>query len=209
MGKAEAKLWTIEELRARAAFALTVGYEGAPNGRVRGVPDERTIRYYGTLGLLARPERFEGRTALYGRRHLLQLVAIKRLQAKGLSLEAVQRELVAASTSKLEKLAELPEAILEEPGEPVVQQRQRRAVARAEQPPGRVTFWKEAPVPVPSAVSGLDSLQRLGLEEGVSLHLSGVYRIEESEVEAVRRAAEPLLKVLRELSQREQPKAGD
>ena len=46
------------------------------------VPDARTIRYYATLGLIDRPEAFRGRTALYGARHLSQLVAIKRLQAK-------------------------------------------------------------------------------------------------------------------------------
>ena len=34
-----------------------------------------------------------GRTALYGLRHLLQLVAIKRLQAKGYTLEQVQQAL--------------------------------------------------------------------------------------------------------------------
>lgn len=200
MGRAEAELWTIEDLRARAACALsrTAGYAGAPNGRVREVPDERTIRYYGTLGLLARPERFEGRTAFYGRRHLLQLVAIKRLQAKGMSLEAVQRELVAASESKLEKLAELPEGLLEETGETAVKPR-RSPVAR-EAHRGRGSFWKEAPGPASGAAAGLDSLQRLALEEGVSLVLSGACKIEESDVEAVRRAAEPLLKVLHQLS---------
>src|SRR3954468_22885713 len=87
-------LWTIDELGAQVALALSVDYDGPPNGRVRDVPDRRTIRYYTTLGLLDRPAEMRGRTALYGRRHLMQLVAIKRLQARGLSLSEVQQRLV-------------------------------------------------------------------------------------------------------------------
>jgi hypothetical protein len=79
-------LWTLDELGARVALALAVGYDGQANGRVREVPDGRTIRYYTTLGLIDRPAAMRGRTALYGVRHLLQLTAIKRLQARGLSL---------------------------------------------------------------------------------------------------------------------------
>ena len=74
-------LWTIDELGSRVALALSVDYDGQASGRVRDVPDRRTIRYYTTLGLIDRPA-LRGRTALYGRRHLLQLVAIKRLQAQ-------------------------------------------------------------------------------------------------------------------------------
>ena len=56
--------WTIDELSARVALALADRYEGAPNGRVRQVPDLRTIRYYTTLGLIDRPAEMRGRTAL-------------------------------------------------------------------------------------------------------------------------------------------------
>src|SRR5215813_392116 len=107
--------WTIDELGAEVAAALAVGYEGAPNGRVREIPDRRTIRYYTTLGLLDRPAEMRGRTALYGRRHLLQLVAIKRLQARGLSLAELQKQLLGLPNAALEKLARLP-ANLDQPG---------------------------------------------------------------------------------------------
>ncbi|MBA3462564.1 MAG: MerR family transcriptional regulator [Deltaproteobacteria bacterium] len=60
------------------------------NGQVRAVPDERTVRYYGTIGLLDRPLAMRGRTALYGPRHLAQVVAIKRLQSAGKSLAEIQ-----------------------------------------------------------------------------------------------------------------------
>jgi DNA-binding transcriptional MerR regulator len=82
--------WTLSELVAEAATRL----EALPppkNGQVRAVPDERTIRYYAALGLLDRPAAMRGRTALYERRHLAQVVAIKRMQSAGHSLADIQR----------------------------------------------------------------------------------------------------------------------
>ena len=107
MNASSAPLWTIHELTAQVARELAVDYEGASSGRVRDIPDLRTIRYYTTLGLLDRPAEMRGRTALYGRRHLLQLVAIKKLQASGLSLSQVQERMAAATDLLLERLAGL------------------------------------------------------------------------------------------------------
>src|SRR5215467_8773892 len=101
-------LWTLDDLGARVALALAVDYSGQANGRVRDVPDRRTIRYYTTLGLVDRPAAMRGRTALYGMRHLLQLVAIKRLQADGRSLAEVQQELAGAPDAALRRLANIP-----------------------------------------------------------------------------------------------------
>ena len=86
MKASRTELWTIQQLCTEVERVLAVDYAGSRNGRVRDIPDLRTIRYYTTVGLLDRPAEMRGRTALYGRRHLLQLVAIKQLQARGLSL---------------------------------------------------------------------------------------------------------------------------
>ena len=80
--------WTLSELAEEVAAVLR-GYEAAANGQVRAVPDERSIRYYTTLGLLDRPGAMRGRTALYGKRHLAQVVAIKRMQTAGRSLAEI------------------------------------------------------------------------------------------------------------------------
>src|SRR5207244_1724793 len=82
-----------------------VDYPGQPSGRVREVPDRRTVRYYTTLGLIDRPAEVRGRTALYSTRHLLQLVAIKRLQARGLPLAEIQSRLVGQTDAALRELA--------------------------------------------------------------------------------------------------------
>lgn len=81
--------WTLPELVVEVA-ARIAALPAPRNGQVRAVPDERTVRYYVTLGLLDRPSAMRGRTALYGRRHAAQVVAIKRLQAAGRSLSEIQ-----------------------------------------------------------------------------------------------------------------------
>jgi DNA-binding transcriptional MerR regulator len=100
--------WTLDELAGRVDAALAVDYRGQPSGRVRAVPDRRAIRWYTTIGLIDRPVAHRGRTALYGPRHLLQLVAVKRLQAKGLPLVAIQQELAGATDTQLARVARLP-----------------------------------------------------------------------------------------------------
>src|SRR4029077_19629897 len=101
-------LWTLDDLCARVALALADDYAGSASGRVGDVPDARTIRYYTTLGLIDRPAAMRGRTALYSERHLAQLVAIKRLQAQGLSLAEVQGRLVGLADAALGELAQVP-----------------------------------------------------------------------------------------------------
>lgn len=98
---------TLDELASEAQQLLQRhGLLGAqPDARVSAAPDARTVRYYTTLGLLDRPG-YEGREARYGRRHLVQLVAIKALQAQGLSLSEVQQRLYGRSEQDLLSLAE-------------------------------------------------------------------------------------------------------
>jgi len=105
----DTELWTLAELADRVAGALSSGYDGQQNRRVTEVPDVRAIRYYTTLGLLDRPAEMRGRTALYGPRHLWQLVAIKRLQADGRSLAEIQQALTGAPDAALRRLAAIPD----------------------------------------------------------------------------------------------------
>src|SRR5207237_7854518 len=77
----------------------------AADARVSAAPDARTVRYYTTLGLLDRP-RIEGRQARYGERHLLQLLAIKALQAFDLPLAEIQQRLYGRSDAELKALVE-------------------------------------------------------------------------------------------------------
>ncbi len=182
-------IWAIDELGAQVALALSVDYEGAPNNRVREVPDRRTIRYYTTLGLLDRPAEMRGRTALYGRRHLLQLVAIKRLQARGLSLAAIQEQLVGLSDAALRRLARLPS----DPDS--------AAPAPPPPTPQREPFWTATPAPLPGADGAAPApfaalLQGIRLDEGVTLLLAAGRPVDDEDLQAIRAVAAPLLKLL-------------
>src|SRR5271157_1271596 len=138
------ELWTIHQLCTEVERVLAVDYAGSRNGRVRDIPDLRTIRYYTTAGLLERPAVMRGRTALYGRRHLLQLVAIKQLQARGLSLSQVQERLAGATDALLRRLAsEQAHADSETDADSAASPGTGQNVAA-------VPFWKSRPVPVPT-----------------------------------------------------------
>jgi DNA-binding transcriptional MerR regulator len=121
--------WTITELTEAAAAALS----GEPiqlNGRTRDLPNARMIRWYTTIGLVDPPLARRGRTALYGRRHLLQLVAVKRRQAAGRTIAQIQVELTGATDRTLEQVAGLPDDTPATPSD--------------SQPP-RARFWAAAP----------------------------------------------------------------
>jgi DNA-binding transcriptional MerR regulator len=178
-----AELWTLEQLSGRVAEALAVDYDGQTNGRVREVPNGRTIRWYTTIGLVDRPAAMRGRTALYGRRHLLQLVAVKRLQATGLPLAQVQRELLGSTDAALERIARLPE------------ERVRRARFWAATPAGGT------PNNVDSVGSTATTVHGVRLGEGVTVLLDRMPTAEE--LAAIEAAAAPLLDVLSRLGRKE------
>ena len=113
---AEQASWTLDELVRRVADTLAdPAYPGAPNGRVRDLPDRRAVRWYTTTGLVDRPA-MQGRAALYNARHLLQIVAVKRRQAEGRSLAEIQAELAGATDETLRRVAAVPDPLIT--GEP-------------------------------------------------------------------------------------------
>jgi hypothetical protein len=131
-------LWTLPELVAEVATRIAA-LPAPKNGQVRAVPDERTVRYYGTLGLLDRPSAMRGRTALYGKRHVAQVVAIKRLQTMGRSLSEIQQVWSTLDDATLTRMSgvELPAAV---------------------KPQVRAEFWKREPrrtEPVAGAGAGV------------------------------------------------------
>lgn len=78
----------------------------------------RTVRLYATEGLIDRPGK-DGRHAVYVQRHLLQLLLIRSLARRGLSLTAIA-PLVACSDGELIKQLRQ----LEEPDSPSTQQQE-------------------------------------------------------------------------------------
>src|SRR5215813_5628022 len=118
-------MWTLPELVAEVA-ARIAALPAPKNGQVRAVPDERTVRYYVTLGLLDRPSAMRGRTALYGPKHVAQVVAIKRLQTMGRSLSEIQQLWPTLDDATLARMSGV-------------------ALPVTARPPARTDFWKREP----------------------------------------------------------------
>jgi len=93
----------LDALAAAAHRLLRQARLRVDDGRVAGAPDARGIRYYQTLGVIDRPLRYDGRRAIYGYRHLLQLLAIRQLQREGYPLAVIQATLPARTTDVLEQ----------------------------------------------------------------------------------------------------------
>src|SRR5689334_3911083 len=176
-------MWTIDELVERVGAALAAEYPGAPNGRVRDVPDKRAARWYATTGLVDRPSAMRGRTALYERRHLLQLVAVKRLQSEGRTLADIQAELAGATDQTLAAIARVPDGLLEA-GDPPPQE----AV--------RPRFWAEpaaAPAAAPPPAKAVP-LNGVALGGGAVLLVPGAPTA--ADTADIAAAARPLLDLL-------------
>ena len=76
-------------------------------GKLLGeVISSRTVRLYATQGLIDRPGK-EGRSAVYTHRHLLQLVLVRALARRGLSLSAIAPLCVLADADLEQQLEQL------------------------------------------------------------------------------------------------------
>lgn len=212
--------WTILELAELAAETLAAAGSDAPfsrvgpdgvraqaNGRVRDVPNERLIRWYTTIGLVDPPLSRRGRVAQYGRRHLLQVVAVKRRQAEGRSLSEIQAELAGATDEALAAVAGVPETGSAPEAAPAAPA---RFWARQPRQPGqpRPVAAERAGLPAPAAAHGDDSdrgtaLTGAGLVHGVRLAPGVMLLLEGADrepgpddVTEIVNAARPLLREL-------------
>jgi DNA-binding transcriptional MerR regulator len=159
----EQDVWTLDELIADVAQALADGYPGAPSGRVRDLPDARTVRWYITRGLVDPPLGMRGRQALYGRRHLLQLVALKRRQSDGAPLAVIQAELAGLPDAALAQVAALPAPASAPAAIPVPMPAPEPLPDAAGAPTQRARFWAAAPsraaAPPPPSVDNPPSVE--------------------------------------------------
>ena len=96
----------MEELLEEVARRLDAAGLEHENPKVAAIPDARTMRFYASTGLLDQPVGIRDRRALYGERHVQQVVAVKRLQAAGLSLRQIRPLLAGMPTTKLRTIAE-------------------------------------------------------------------------------------------------------
>ena len=94
----------VRELARAAEHFLRSSRTSQEKGTVKDFPNERTIRYYITEGLLDQAIEKRGVTSIFGYEHLLTLLAIKKLQSEGLPISVIRSVLAGRSVEDLEKL---------------------------------------------------------------------------------------------------------
>lgn len=194
-----ARSFTLEEMVDRLRTLLVEAALEPANGQVRAIPDGRTVRYYTTLGLVDRPV-IEGRKAFYGDRHLLQALAVKRLQGDGVGLAAIQRRLAGMTDEQLRTITGQPAMVDVQTRTPAT------GAARIPSPdapeptrtsPRRSTpFWAQTPAtsgPPPIDIPDPEMLTAVAVGEGLTLLVPAIRSLGVDDVAALRRAAAPLL----------------
>jgi DNA-binding transcriptional MerR regulator len=103
-GVRQRKYIGVVELASEAAKILAESGLAQERGTVSEVPDERMIRYYLAESLISPAEDKQGTASVFGYRHLLQLLVVKKLQAEHLPIRKI-RELVEGREARdLERL---------------------------------------------------------------------------------------------------------
>jgi len=98
-GREDLSMDDLVHLAAEVVPRVVAGQRGH---KVTEVPDARTIRYYITEGLVGRPGGSGGSAAVYGYRHLLQIVAIKALQSEFVPIREIKKAIGSLSVEKLQ-----------------------------------------------------------------------------------------------------------
>jgi DNA-binding transcriptional MerR regulator len=196
--------WTLRELAAEVAAELARNYQPADNGQIRPVPDERAIRYYTTLGLVDGPSKLRGRTALYGARHLAQVVAIKRLQSAGKSLEDIQSLLPTLDDATLSRVSGI---VVSRPARSRAQRpdfwKTEPALGQANARTSRVSdelSCAAAPPQAPSREPQATTTCNVTLAPGITLSFPASRALTRVELLAVATAAAPLLACIANLT---------
>jgi DNA-binding transcriptional MerR regulator len=171
-------------------------------GTVTELPDERTVRYYLAEGLIPPAEEKQGTASVFGFRHLLQLLVVKKLQAEGLPIRAI-RELVTGKTERqLERLLGVEQgqasgaaARGEALGYLESLLRKSPSAPLPSAPPPQVLAPQSASLASPSAAPR-ETWARVELEPGLELHVSDSYRAPQGEG-ALRRLSQAFVNLLR------------
>jgi DNA-binding transcriptional MerR regulator len=173
----------VADLASQAARILAEGGPVQERATVSEVPDERTIRYYLTEGLLSPAEDRQGTASVFGYKHLLQLLVVKKLQSEHLPIRKIRELVEGRSERQLERLLggederaknealRYLEALLTKAAPP-------KPAARIgpPKPPGALDSKARALAPSFRSPADASAWERIEIEPGLELHIRGDYR---------------------------------
>jgi DNA-binding transcriptional MerR regulator len=206
----------VAELADHVGRILTESGPTQERGTVSEVPDERTIRYYLSEGLISPAEEKQGTASVFGYLHLLQLLAVKKLQAEHLPIRKIREVVDGRSERELERLVGIEggaesknealsylEKLLVNPPRTPPQPPLSMSKATATQAPqygyadalpGRTTG------PLPSKDYN-GTWERLEIEPGLELHIRGDYRPPQ-EAKGLRRLTQAVIQAVESYARR-------
>ena len=194
----------VAELAEQVAKILAEAGPSQERGTVSEVPDERTIRYYLSEGLLSPAEEKQGTASVFGYQHLLQLLVIKKLQAEHLPIRKIRELVQGRSEKELERLLGLEggtaaknaalsylETLLTKPSAPQsAAPSYTRAAATPPAPPANYASAAQSKMSAPARSEG-GTWERVEIEPGLELHIRGDYQPPQ-EVKGLRRLTQLL-----------------
>ena len=150
-------------------------------GTVSLVPDERTIRYYLAEGLIQPADEKQGTASVFSYKHLLQLVAVKKLQAEHLPIRKIRELVTGKDEEQLESLLGVTASVRKRTDD----KEAKRYLESLLAPSMSVASIKSAPPETaalssaaaqPSRSDSPASWQRVEIEPGLELHIRSDYR---------------------------------
>jgi DNA-binding transcriptional MerR regulator len=152
-------------------------------GTVTSVPDERTIRYYLAEGLIQSSEERQGTASVFGYLNVLQLVAVKKLQAEHLPIRKIRELVDGKNEQELETLLGVGAQSGKRPNDSEAKRYLESLLAPSmSRLPGSNTRPRSASMSaadqsaVPaSAPEQTGAWQRLEIEPGLELHIRSDY----------------------------------
>jgi|ERR1044071_2253427 DNA-binding transcriptional MerR regulator len=198
----------VAELAGEAARILTESGLAQGRGTVSEVPDERTVRYYLTEGLVPPADDKQGTASVFGYRHLLQLLVVKKLQSQHLPIRQI-RELVDGRTErelerllgtdgstavKNEAMSYLEKLLTRPTSPPPPSPQPPQAVRQALSMDAQSSSAQPAPQSPQASVGG-GTWARIELEPGLELHVHDKYQ-PPREAKGLRRLTQYVLRVI-------------
>lgn len=162
--------WNLRDLSALCGGILARSGVRPINAAATERPNERTVRYYVTPGLVAPPEG-TGTAAVYNYRHLLQVLFIKLRQMEGATLSSINEEVQGLTGDTIERrVASTLGNTLLPPGEfTALDDAPRGRTGRAFKETKRIELAERK---LDDEGESVGSWLRLRVSSGIELHLS-------------------------------------
>ena len=188
---------------ADAALELlrSSGFE-QERGTVSDFPDERTIRFYLSEGLIDAPDERRGSASLFGYRNLLQLMVVKKLQAEHFPIRKIREIVAGRSETELEELLAEDGSTKSSGRDPMDYLRGLLPMAkspnfRAQVVMSSVPDVSEMMMMAPPDTKEESTWRRVELQDGLELHIRDDFSINDERRE-VKRLTSRILNVLTE-----------